>query len=137
MMFPANTRILVVDDMKTMRLVMKKSLTQLGFTSIAEADDGETAWPMIQQAAGSGQPFQLILSDWNMPKMKGLDLLKLVRGHETLKVTPFILVTAESEGDQVKLALTSGVSHYIVKPFTADTLAERLKAVYAKISGGK
>jgi two-component system chemotaxis response regulator CheY len=136
-MFPSNTRILVIDDMKTMRLVMKKSLTGLGFTTIAEADDGETAWPMIQQAASSGSPYQLILSDWNMPKMKGLELLKLVRTADNLKHTPFILVTAESEGDQVKLALTSGVSHYIVKPFTAETLQERLKTVFAKTVAGK
>lgn len=131
-MFPPNTKILVVDDMKTMRLVMKKALTANGFTDITEADDGETAWPIIQQAANSGQPFQLILSDWNMPKMKGLELLKLVRNDEKMRAVPFILVTAESEGEQVKTAITSGVSQYVVKPFTAEIIMEKLKSVFAR-----
>lgn len=131
-MFPNNTRILVVDDMKTMRLVMKKALTTLGFSDITEADDGETAWPMIQQAAINGTPFQLILSDWNMPKMKGLDLLKMVRGQDNIKSVPFILVTAESESEQVKVAISHGVSQYVVKPFTAQALSEKLASVVAK-----
>jgi two-component system chemotaxis response regulator CheY len=134
-MFPANTKILIIDDMKTMRMVMKKALSSNGFTDISEADDGETAWPMIQQAVGSGQPFELILSDWNMPKMKGLDLLKLVRGDDRVRTTPFVLVTAESEAEQVKVAISLGVSQYVVKPFTAEIISEKLKSVFARKAG--
>ena len=78
-MYAPETKILVIDDMKTMRMVMKKCLKELGFTNLAEADDGETAWPLIDQEASAGTPFQLILSDWNMPKLSGLDLLKKIR----------------------------------------------------------
>ena len=133
-MFPPNARILVIDDMKTMRMVMKKSLKQLGYQNISEADDGETAWPMIEQAVSSGEPFDLVLSDWNMPKMQGVDLLKKVRANPKTATLPFILVTAESEKDQVQDALKSGVSHYVVKPFTTDVIEQRLKAVYAKVA---
>lgn len=134
-MFPANTKILVVDDMKTMRLIMKKTLKDLGFASIEDADDGTTAWAMIEQAASSGTPYQLILSDWNMPKLPGIELLKKVRGHDSVKETPFLLVTAESEKEQVMEAIKMGVNQYITKPFTPNTVKEKLEVVYQKING--
>ena len=133
-MFPANTKILVVDDMKTMRMVMKKILVELGFSNIVEADDGSTAWIAIEEANNSGQPFGVILSDWNMPKMQGIELLQKVRSHPKMSNTPFLLVTAESEKDQVVSAVKAGVSNYIIKPFTKDTVREKLLAVYNKIT---
>jgi two-component system chemotaxis response regulator CheY len=130
-MFPAETKILVVDDMMTMRKLVRKCLSDLGLKNAVEADDGETAWPLIQKAVTDGAPFQLIISDWNMPKMKGIDLLRKVRGDDGLKATPFILLTAEAEAVQVKEALTAGVSSYIVKPFTPQAFSEKLTAVHA------
>lgn len=129
-MYESNTKILVVDDMKTMRMVMKKALKELGFTNVFEADDGESAWPMIEQAASGGEPFGLILSDWNMPKMEGIELLRKVRTNQRLSKTPFILVTAESEKSQVMEAMKLGVSNYVIKPFTADDIKEKLRQVY-------
>ena len=131
-MFKSNTRILVVDDMKTMRLFVKKALKQLGFENFEEADDGETAYPKIEEAINSGSPFQLVLSDWNMPNMSGLDLLKKVKENPAMAGLPFILVTAESEASQVKVAIEAGVSNYIVKPFSADKLKGVLEQVYAR-----
>ncbi len=131
-MFPANTKILVVDDMKTMRMVMKKTLKALGFENVTEADDGETAWPLIQQSASSGEGFQLILSDWNMPKVQGIELLRRVRSDDKTKNTVFIMVTAESEKGQVKEAAQLGVDQYVIKPFTPDSVKEKLEFVYNK-----
>lgn len=132
-MFSKNVKILVIDDMKTMRMVMKKCLKQLGYENIEEADDGESAWPLFQQAKSGGSPFQLILSDWNMPKMKGIELLEKIRQID--KEVPFVMVTAESEKSQVVEAIQKGVTHYITKPFTKDTVEERLGQVYQKVSG--
>ncbi len=131
-MFPAETRILLVDDMTTMRKLVRRCLTDLGFTSVTEADDGETAWPMLESAA-STIPFQLIISDWNMPKMQGIQLLKKVRANEALKTVPFIFLTAETEKTQVMDAIQSGATNYISKPFTPQTLKEKLALVHAQV----
>jgi two-component system chemotaxis response regulator CheY len=96
------------------------------------ANDGETAWPMLVAAAETSAPFDLIISDWNMPKMKGIELLKRVRAHEKMKATPFVLVTAEAEKDQIQDALQLQVSGYVIKPFSAASLAEKLKSAYAR-----
>src|SRR4051794_24416173 len=109
-MFDKNAKILIVDDMKTMRMVLRKALKDLGFEDIAEADDGATAWPLIEQAVSAGQPFDVILSDWNMPKMQGVELLKKVRSHPRILSMPFVMVTAESEKSQVLEAAQSGVT---------------------------
>ena len=132
-MFPATCKILVVDDMKTMRMVMKKNLRECGFTNITEADDGATAWPLIEQASHSGSQFQLILSDWNMPVLAGIELLKKVRSHPALAKTPFLLVTAETEKTQIVEAIRAGVSNYVMKPFTAEILKKKLEDVHKKV----
>ncbi len=119
-------RILVVDDMLTMRKLVKKCLLDFGFTQISEADDGETAWPLISEAADSGSPFRLIVSDWNMPKLKGIDLLRKVRAGDKTKAIPFVLLTAEAEQHQVAEAVSAGVSNYITKPFTPALLKEKV-----------
>lgn len=130
-MFPANTKILIIDDMLTMRKIVRKCLIELGFQDVTEADDGATGWPLLEKAAAEGAPFQLVISDWNMPKLQGIDLLKQVRANPQLKKTPFILLTAESEKTQVVQALQAGVSNYIVKPFTPQVLSEKLKQAWA------
>ena len=119
-----NMRILVIDDFQTMRRIIINLLRQLGFNNITEADDGTTAWDKLQ-----AEPVDLIISDWNMPKMTGIDLLKKVRASERYKTTPFIMVTAEGKRENVIAAVQAGVSNYIVKPFNAATLKEKMVKV--------
>ncbi len=126
-MFDPKTKVLVVDDMLTMRKIIIKILKELGFSDITEAANGEEAWQKTQ----SGQ-FGLIISDWNMPVCSGLEFLKKVRGAPELSKLPFLLVTAEAEQQQVLEAIKSGVDQYIVKPFTAQSLKSKLEAVYKK-----
>lgn len=119
-------KILVVDDFATMRRIVKNILTQLGFKEIIEADDGTTALDILKK-----EKVDLIISDWNMPKMTGLDLLKEVRADSAMAGTPFIMVTAEAQQDNIILAVKAKVNQYIVKPFTADTLGEKINKVLA------
>ncbi|QJA05519.1 response regulator [Thermosulfurimonas marina] len=125
MALDTNMRVLVVDDFATMRKIIKNILTQLGFKNILEADDGTTAWEILQK-----EPVDLIISDWNMPKMSGLELLKKVRADEKLKDTPFLMVTAEAQKENIIEAAKYRVSQYIVKPFTPETLKEKLKKIF-------
>lgn len=119
-----NMRILVIDDFQTMRRIIINLLRQLGFTNMTEADDGTTAWDKLQ-----AEHVDLIVSDWNMPKMTGMDLLRKVRADERYRATPFIMVTAEGKRENVIAAVQAGVSNYIVKPFNAATLKEKLSKV--------
>lgn len=131
-MFDPKTKVLIVDDMLTMRKIVSKILRELGFINITEAQDGEEAWEKAQ----SGN-FGLIISDWNMPKCTGLEFLKRVRASHELKHTPFLLVTAEAESAQVAEAIKSGVDQYVVKPFSKDGLKAKLEMTYKKIMGRK
>ncbi len=119
--------ILVVDDFSTMRRIVKTCLRQLGFENISEAEDGKVALEKL-----NNQDFKLVISDWNMPNMMGIDLLKAVRSSDKLKHLPFVLVTAEGQKENVIEAAKAGVSNYVVKPFTADTLQTKLDAVFSK-----
>ncbi|MEW6219226.1 MAG: response regulator [Thermodesulfobacteriota bacterium] len=121
-----NIKILVVDDFATMRRIVKNILVGLGFKNIIEADDGTTAMDIL-----SSEKVDLVISDWNMPKMTGLDLLKRVRADANLAKIPFIMVTAEAQQDNIILAVKAKVSQYIVKPFTAETMAEKIKKVFS------
>jgi two-component system chemotaxis response regulator CheY len=136
-MFPATTKILVVDDMLTMRKLVGKCLKDLGFLNITEAADGADALPMLEAAAVSQVPFQLIISDWNMPKMPGIELLKKIRANDQLKQTPFVFLTAENEAGQVMEAIKSGVNNYITKPFTPATLKDKLELVWKSAAAKK
>jgi len=120
-----NMKVLVVDDFATMRRIVKNVLRQLGFTNIVEADDVTSALGLLKENS-----VDLIISDWNMPKMTGLDFLKTVRADESTKDIPFVMVTAEAQKDNVLQAVQAGVSNYIVKPFTADTVKEKLAKVF-------
>lgn len=117
-------RILVVDDFQTMRRIIINLLRQLGFKNVAEAPDGQRALEKVK-----GEKFDLIISDWNMPNMTGMDFLKAVRADETLKAIPFIMVTAEGKKENVIAAVQAGVSNYVVKPFNAATLKEKMVKV--------
>ena len=125
-----NMKTIVIDYMITIRKIITKMLKQIGFTNIQEADDGATAWPMIQQAQESGEPFEFIVSDWNMPKMSGLDLLIKIRATEGIKDTPFLMVTAEAEQSNVVKVVQAGVSNFVVKPFKPDTLKEKIAKIF-------
>lgn len=133
-MFDPKTRLLIVDDMMTMRKLVMKICRDLGFNDLSEANNGAKAWEAVSAAK---PPIGVIISDWNMPESTGIDLLKRVRADSRFSKTPFLLVTAEAEGHQVKEALEAGVDAYIVKPFTADTLKEKLTQVYQKHYGKK
>jgi len=122
--------ILVVDDFKTMRRIVRQSLRQLGFESIEEAEDGKIALQMLEKGS-----YQLIISDWNMPNMMGIDLLKAVRADTRLRTIPFLMLTAESQKENVLEAARAGVSNYIVKPFTQEQLEERLDQIFQKYGG--
>jgi two-component system chemotaxis response regulator CheY len=116
--------VLVVDDYATMRRIIRNLLQQLGFTDVDEAADGEQALAKLRD-----KDFGLVISDWNMEPMTGLDLLKAVRSDARLKALPFIMVTAESKTENVVAAKQAGVSNYIVKPFNAEILKQKLAAV--------
>ena len=118
-------KVLVVDDFSTMRRIIKNILRQLGFENIVEADDGETAVRKLET-----ERIDFVISDWNMPKMSGLELLKWVRSHEEFKDLPFLMVTAEAQKENVLEAVKAKVSNYIVKPFTAETLSEKIEKIF-------
>jgi len=120
-----NIKILIVDDFSTMRKIIRNILTQLGFKNILEADDGTTALEILKK-----EKVDLIISDWNMPKMSGLELLKAVRSDENLKDVPFVMVTAEAQKENILEAIKYKVNQYIVKPFTPETLKEKLEKVF-------
>lgn len=119
-----NINVLIVDDYKTMLRIIRNLLKQLEFDNVEEATDGSEALAKLR--AGN---FGLVISDWNMEPMTGLDLLKEVRADARLKHTPFIMVTAESKTENVVAAKQAGVSNYIVKPFNAETLREKIEKV--------
>jgi len=126
--FDSSIKILVVDDMMTMRKLVKKSLMQMGYSNIEEAADGQLGWVKLQETADVG----LVVSDWNMPNCSGLELLKRVRSDNRFKELPFVLLTAESEVAQVREAMAAGVDNYVLKPFTFESLKEKLEQVYKK-----
>jgi len=123
-----NMKILIVDDFSTMRRIIKNLLRDLGFNNTQEADDGNTGLPMLQ----SGN-FDFLVTDWNMPGMTGIDLLRAVRADEKLMSLPVLMVTAEAKKEQIVLAAQEGVNGYIVKPFTAQTLKEKIEKIFERI----
>ncbi|MCP4672491.1 MAG: response regulator [Desulfobacula sp.] len=119
-------KVLIVDDFATMRRILKNILKQIGFTNITEADDGTTALEELQKAE-----FDLVISDWNMPKMTGIELLKKIRASNDFKDIPVLMVTAEAQKQNVIEAVKAGVSNYVVKPFTADAISEKIEKIFS------
>jgi len=122
-------KILIVDDFSTMRRIIKNLLRDLGFNNTQEADDGSTALPMLQKGG-----FDFVVTDWNMPGMQGIDLLKAIRADESLKHLPVLMVTAEAKREQIIAAAQAGVNGYVVKPFTAATLKEKLDKIFERLA---
>mgnify|MGYP001077495388 CR=1 FL=1 len=123
-----NMKILVVDDFSTMRRIIKNLLRDLGFTNTDEADDGQTALPMLKTGK-----FDFLVTDWNMPGMTGIELLAAVRADDELKGMPVLMVTAEAKRDQIVAAAQAGVNGYVVKPFTAAVLKEKIEKIFERI----
>lgn len=117
-------RFLVVDDYSTMRRIIKNLLHDLGYPNVTEADDGASALPMLQKGG-----YDFVITDWNMPGMPGLDLLLAIRADEALKDIPVLMVTAEAKRDQIVAAAEAGVSGYVIKPFSAETLKKKLDKI--------
>ncbi len=120
------TRILVVDDFPTMRRIIKNLLKQLGFQHIGEAENGVHALSYMKE-----NTVDFVITDWNMPKMTGIDLLKSIRSDANFKSIPVLMVTAESEKENIVEAIQAGVSNYVVKPFTAETLKDKIEKIFA------
>ena len=125
-----NIRILIVDDFSTMRRIVKNLLHDLGYANTTEADDGKTAWAALQSGS-----FDLVVTDWNMPGMTGLDLLKNIRSDSRLSALKVLMVTAEAQRDQIIEAAKAGVNGYVIKPFTAITLKEKLEKIAQRSVG--
>ena len=123
-----NMKILIVDDFSTMRRIVKNLLRDLGFNNTQEADDGLTALPMLKKG-----DLEFVVTDWNMPGMQGIDLLKNIRADEELKHLPVLMITAEAKREQIIEAAQAGVNGYIVKPFTAATLKEKLDKIFERL----
>jgi len=128
-MLDNNMKILVVDDFSTMRRIIKNILREIGYNNVDEADDGTTALEKLRTGK-----FDFVVTDWNMPNMPGIDLLKHIRQDDSLKNTPVLMVTAESAKENVVTAVQAGVNNYIVKPFTAAALKERIDLILQKVN---
>lgn len=126
-----NMKILIVDDFSTMRRIVKNLLRDLGFNNTSEADDGATALPMLQNGK-----FDFLVTDWNMPGMTGIDLLKAVRADDSLSSLPVLMVTAEAKREQIIEAAQAGVNGYVVKPFTAAVLKEKIEKIFERVDAG-
>ncbi len=131
-MIDTSLKVLVVDDMSTMRRIIKNVLKQIGFSDMVEAENGQDALNKLK--AGD---IGFIVSDWNMPVMQGIDLLRAVRADAELKHLPFLMVTAEAQKENIIEAVQAGVSNYVVKPFTAEALQEKLEKIFAKTQPAK
>ncbi|MCD9034000.1 chemotaxis response regulator CheY [Luteimonas sp. Y-2-2-4F] len=123
-----NMRILIVDDFSTMRRIIRNLLADLGFNNTVEAEDGHSALAVLRQEA-----VELVVTDWNMPGMTGIELLRAIRADARLRALPVLMVTAEAKREQIVEAAQAGVNGYIIKPFTAQTLAEKLDRIFERL----
>ena len=123
-----DVKFLVVDDFATMRRILRNLLKELGFNNVDEAEDGVAAMQKLRS-----QPFDFVVSDWNMPNMTGIDLLRSIRADQQLKHLPVLMVTAEAKKENIIAAAQAGASGYVVKPFTAATLDEKLKKIFQSL----
>lgn len=133
-MFELSTKILIADDMPSLRELLKAYLRRLGYKSITEAVDGREAYQLMVAAKAVGSPFELVISDWNMPNMTGLELLKLVRANPEWRNLPFLILTTENEKNKVLEAVIAQVSNYMVKPIEEEVLRDKLKKVWDKLN---
>jgi len=133
-MFPPTTRILIVDDMKGVRTLERGVLAELGYKNVFEASSGQEALEVIKKQAASGENIELVLTDWKMPDVTGMELLTTIRADKLFQNLPVIFVTAESEKSKILEALKEKVNDYLVKPFNATTLERKFAVVWKKLS---
>ena len=133
-MFATNTKFLVVDDFSTFTKMVLQSLKDLGYQNTFKAQDGSAALKLLKEAVAGGKPFDVVLSDWNMPVLNGLELLQACRKEESLKNVGFLMITSEGDQENVIAAVKAGVNDYIVKPFSKQLLSEKLAAVYKRMN---
>ena len=126
-------RFLVIDDMAVMRKIIVKQLETFGYKSVETAENGKEALQKVLDSVKNGIPFQFIISDWNMPEMSGLELLKALKANKDVANIPFLMVTAEGEKDQIMAAISAGVTNYVVKPFSPQTFKEKIDLILKKI----
>lgn len=131
-MFSLDSQILILDDMPTIRDLVRKQLRSMGFKNITEAQNGQEGWDLLETAYGAAKPFDLVISDWMMPQLRGIELLQMVREDQRFAKLPFVLLTSEADRDQVTEAVLLGVSQYIVKPFSAKVFEEKLLSAFQK-----
>jgi len=127
MALPMDINVLIVDDMAAMRKILRTLLSQLGFKNVDEAEDGKQALDKLRQDPNK---YDLVITDWNMPNITGIELVQAIRNDENLKHLPVLMVTAEAKKENVLMAIKAGVNNYIVKPFTAETLKEKIEAIF-------
>jgi len=130
MALPTDINVLIVDDMAAMRKILRTLLSQLGFKNVDEAEDGKQALDKLKQDPNR---YDLVITDWNMPNMTGIELVQAIRSDENLKHLPVLMVTAEAKKENVLMAIKAGVNNYIVKPFTAETLKEKIEAIFKSL----
>ncbi len=130
-MIDVSIRVLIVDDMPAMRAILRDMLEQIGFRDIVDAEDGDSAWQLVKQetAAGSNS-FGLVISDWNMPGMSGVDLLRSMRSFGTTRELPFLMITGEGDHDHLAEAMNAGATDFVVKPFNVEQLAEKIESFF-------
>lgn len=131
-MLHSNLKILLVEDAEITRRIVREMLEQNGYSQIHEASNGAEAWGVLQRAIEVMHPFQLVIADWSMPQMTGIDLLRKLQSAEEYRRTPFILLTSHNEKTKVMEAIRAGVGHYLVKPFSADALQKKMREALSK-----
>lgn len=136
-MFPPNTLFLLVDDMEPLRRVVRSMLKDMGYLNICEASSAQQALQMLEKTFAINRPVNVILSDWQMPGMTGLEFLEAVRTTELYAHLPFVMITAEGQREQILAAIQAGVSSYLIKPISPAQLHDKLKAVWIKLNGNR
>lgn len=135
--FPYETKILLVEDTEITRKIIHRMLYKLGYTNVVEAENGVAAWSEIEKSLRLGKPFQLVVADWKMPGMSGLELLRRIRTDLRIAATPFLLLTTNTRKDQVLEAITAGVSNYLAKPFVIEVFEKKLRETWEQVHSRK
>lgn len=128
--FPYETKILLIEDTEITRKIIHRMLYKMGYTNVVEAENGVIAWAEVEKSLRLGKPFQLVVADWKMPGMSGLELLKKIRGDARIAGTPFLLLTTNTRKDQVLEAITAGVNNYLAKPFVIEVFEKKLRETW-------
>jgi two-component system chemotaxis response regulator CheY len=128
-----NTRVLIVDDFDTLRLLLRNGIEKFGLEDIEEAVNGKQAWEMLQEAKNASAPFEIVFSDWSMPEMTGIQLIEAMKASVDFKNIPFVMVTSETDMASIELALKTGITDFIPKPYTPESLQLKLTSIFNRL----